>query len=143
MPLSSANTFKHTGPGSSWPSGMYVTVSSLPETVTFFAPPSPFVPRRVMLRMGTSAAAVPAAKTSLKELSSPYLMGRFSTFQPKLRPICSTLSEVTLSMTLLESGTTRVMSSAPPGPVCTPMKALVLNSSISSCLTLSRCSVMP
>ena len=85
-----------------------------------------------MLLIGTSAAAVPAARTSQKEESSVYAMGRFSTVQPRDCAMEQADEDVTLLMTDLESGTTRAYLSsdpAPPGCFFTPMKPDVLNSS--------------
>lgn len=65
--------------------------------------------------------------------------GRFSTFQPRLAAISCTLWLVTLSMTFFESGTTTVTLSP---STSTPMKPLVLNSSTSVCVALSKCRVM-
>ncbi|TKW51117.1 hypothetical protein CTA1_2783 [Colletotrichum tanaceti] len=78
MPLSVDSSLRQMSPASSWPSGMNVTVSSpaLALLTRCWAPAATrdcgevASTRRVMDRIGTSAAAVPAAMTSEKTYHS-------------------------------------------------------------------------
>lgn len=83
MPLSAPSSCRHTGPASAWASGIKVTVSSpgagalrreAPARAADREPGVEGAMRRVMERMGTRPAAVPAAKTSSKSGSSVYLI---------------------------------------------------------------------